>query len=177
MAGIEDKIILEQGDLTEAEVDAIVNAANNELLLGGGVAGAIRNKGGAAIQDECDKLSPIGIGEAAMTSGGRLKARHVIHAASMSLGGRTTGEALRMATRHALQLAAEHGVKTIALPAIGTGIAGFPMKECAEIMLDEVVQHLKGKTSLEQVRFVLLDRPALESFQQVWREMRRKGLA
>ncbi|MCI0403778.1 MAG: macro domain-containing protein, partial [Acidobacteria bacterium] len=136
MAGIEDSIVIEQGDLTEADVDAIVNAANNDLQLGGGVAGAIGRKGGPAIQEECDRIGPIGIGEAAITTGGNLKARYVIHAASMELGGRTTAESLRASTRNSLARAAEKGVKTVAFPAVGTGIAGFPMRDCAEIMLD-----------------------------------------
>ncbi|MFQ5696597.1 MAG: macro domain-containing protein, partial [Terriglobia bacterium] len=114
--------------------------------------------------------------EAAMTTGGALKARHVIHAASMRLGGRTTAEALRASTRNALARAAEAGLKSIAFPAVGTGIAGFPLGACAEIMLDEVVKHLKGKTSLTEVRFVLFDQPALEAFRAVWDGVRRKGL-
>ncbi len=168
MAGIEDSIVIEQGDLTEADVDAIVNAANNDLQLGGGVAGAIGRKGGPAIQEECDRIGPIGIGEAAITTGGNLKARYVIHAASMELGGRTTAESLRASTRNSLARAAEKGVKTVAFPAVGTGIAGFPMRDCAEIMLDEVLRHLRGKTSLEQARFVLFDSAALKTFKQVW---------
>ena len=173
MSGWDDKVVLEQGDLTEAAVDAIVNAANNDLELGGGVAGAIRRKGGPAIQEECNRIGSIPIGEAALTTGGKLKARYVIHAASMQLGGRTTAESLRASTRNSLSRAAEKNLKTIAFPAVGTGIAGFPMRECAEIMLEEVVQHLKGKTSLQQVRFVLFDAPALESFRQVWAEKRK----
>ena len=176
MPGWEDKIGLEQDDLTEADVDAIVNAANNDLQLGGGVAGAIRRKGGPRIQEECNRIGRIFIGEAAVTTGGNLKARYVIHAASMALGGRTTAESLRASTRNSLARAAERGLKTIAFPAVGTGIAGFPMRECAEIMLDEVAQHLKGKTSLQKVHFVLYDQPALETFQQVWRAMRKQGV-
>lgn len=176
MGGIEEKVILEQGDLTEAAVEAIVNAANNDLQLGGGVAGAIRRKGGPEIQAECDRIGTIPLGEAAVTSGGRLQARYVIHAASMELGGRTTSASLRASTRNSLARAAEKGVRSIAFPAVGTGIAGFPMKECAEIMLEEVVTHLKGKTSLNQVRFVLFDPAALQTFQEVWSKMRKKAL-
>ncbi len=168
MAGIEDKIVIQQGDLTEMDVDAIVNAANNDLQLGGGVAGAIRRKGGPAIQEECDRIGTIAIGQAAITTGGKLRARYVIHAASMQLGGRTTAESLRASTLSSLARAAEKGLKTIAFPAVGTGIAGFPMRDCAEIMLDEVVKHLKGKTSLEKVYFVLFDAPARETFEQAW---------
>ena len=174
MAGVEDKIVLEQGDLTEADVDAVVNAANNDLQLGGGVAGAIRRKGGPEIQKECDSIGSIPVGEAAVTSGGQLKARFVIHAASMRLGGRTNAEALRASTRNSLLRAQENGAKSIAFPAVGTGIAGFPMKDCARIMLEEVVEHLKGKTSVAQVRFVLFDQAALATFRQVWDEMRKK---
>ena len=174
MAGMEDKIVIEQGDLTEADVDAIVNAANNDLQLGGGVAGAIRRKGGPAIQEECNRIGPIAVGEAAITTGGKLKARFVIHAASMQLGGRTTAESLRASTRNSLARAAEKGLKTIAFPAVGTGIAGFPMRDCAEIMLEEVVEHLQSTTSLEVVRFVLFDGAARDVFERVWKEIRLK---
>ncbi len=169
---VDQKIELLQGDITEAEVDAIVNAANNDLVLGGGVAGAIRRKGGEQIQRECYEIGSIPVGGAAITSGGNLKARFVIHAASMQLGGRTTGPALRSSTAHALRIAAEKGLKTLAFPAVGTGIAGFPLRECAEIMLREVVEHFKRPTSLERISFVLFDRTSLEVFQVVWKEIR-----
>ena len=120
-----DRIHIIQGDLTEQVVDAIVNAANNDLQLGGGVAGAIRRKGGLSIQEECDQIGTIPIGEAAITGAGTLKARYVIHAASMSLGRLTTEENLRLSTRSSLLRASEKGLRTIAFPAIGTGIAGF----------------------------------------------------
>jgi O-acetyl-ADP-ribose deacetylase (regulator of RNase III) len=170
-----EKIVLLQGDLTEMETDAIVNAANNDLKLGGGVAGAIRRKGGEEIQRECDRIGPIPLGTAAITGGGKLAARYVIHAASMELGGRTSAETLRSSTAHALRLAAQRGLKTIAFPAIGTGIAGFPMRECAEIMLREVAEHLKSGSSLEKVYFVLFDKAALDTFQQVWTQMQQTG--
>ena len=173
--GIADKIVLQQGDLTEMDVDAIVNAANNDLQLGGGVAGAIRRKGGDAIQRECDAIGSIPVGGAAITTAGKLKARYVIHAASMELGGRTTARALRSSTAHSLRIAAEKGLATIAFPAVGTGIAGFPLRECAEIMLREVVEHLKGPTSLEKVYFVLFDKAALDTFEGVWNEMKAQG--
>src|ERR1700686_313947 len=122
---ISEKIVLLQGDLTEMDVDAIVNAANNDLQLGGGVAGAIRRKGGDAIQRECDAIGSIPIGGAAITGGGNLKACHVIHAASMQLGGPATAQALRSATAHSLRIASENKLTSIAFPAVGTGIAGF----------------------------------------------------
>ncbi len=161
------KIELRRGDLTDANVDAIVNAANNDLMLGGGVAGAIRVKGGPEIQKECDRIGPIALGEAAITGAGRLRARHVIHAASMRLGEPTSEANLRSATRNSLMRADENSLKTIAFPAIGTGIAGFPVKRCAEVMLGEVRAHLNGVTTLERVEFVLFDRRALEVFERV----------
>jgi O-acetyl-ADP-ribose deacetylase (regulator of RNase III) len=162
--GWRSKVVLRQGDLTEAQVDAIVNAANNDLVLGAGVAGAIRTKGGPSIQAECDKLGPIPIGEAAITGAGKLKARFVIHAASIRLGGRTTEAALRNSTRNSLKRAAEKRLESIALPAIGTGIAGFPIERCAEVMLEEARDHLRGTTSLTRVEMVLFDAPALKAF-------------
>src|SRR5580704_2765719 len=132
-----DRIVFEQGDLTEMDVDAIVNAANNDLQLGGGLAGIIRRKGGDAIQRECNEIGAIPVGGAAITSGGKLKSRHIIHAASMQLGGHTTARALRSSTAHSLRIASENGLRTIAIPAVGTGIVGFPLSECADIMLHE----------------------------------------
>jgi O-acetyl-ADP-ribose deacetylase (regulator of RNase III) len=168
------RIVIRQGDLTEIDVDAIVNAANNDLQLGGGVAGAIRRKGGPSIQEECDTIGSIPIGAAAATTGGNLKARHVIHAASMQLGGQTTAAALRSSTAYSLKIAREKGLKTIAFPAVGTGIAGFPLRECAEIMLREAVTHLQGETSLATIYFVLFDAPARQEFESVWKEMRER---
>jgi O-acetyl-ADP-ribose deacetylase (regulator of RNase III) len=175
-----DRIILEKGDLTEMEVDAIVNAANNDLQLGGGLAGVIRRRGGDSIQRECNEIGTIPVGGAAITSAGKLKARHIkarhiIHAASMELGGQTTTRALRGSTAHALRIASQKGLRTIAFPAIGTGIGGFPLSECAEIMFREVVQHFKKPTTLEKVHFVLFDAKALAAFEKVLREMSDRG--
>lgn len=170
-ASVAGQIELMQGDLTEMDTDAIVNAANNDLQHGGGVAGAIRRKGGDVIQQESNDIGSIPIGGAAITSAGKLKARYVIHAASMQLGGRTTAHALRSSTAHSLRIATEKGLKTIAFPAVGTGIAGFPTEECAEIMLREATEHLKRGSSLEKIYFVLFDGPSLKTFQQVWQRL------
>jgi O-acetyl-ADP-ribose deacetylase (regulator of RNase III) len=172
---IGEKIILMQGDLTEMNADAIVNAANNDLQLGGGVAGAIRRKGGDAIQKECDAIGSIPIGGAAITTGGNLRARHVIHAASMQLGGETTARALQSSTAHSLRIAAEQNLRSIAFPAVGTGIAGFPLDECAAIMMREVVSFLKKPTSIEKVYFVLFDGHALAAFEKVRAQMAARG--
>lgn len=170
-----DRIEIFQGDLTDMDTDAIVNAANNDLQLGGGVAGAIRRKGGSRIQDECDQIGTIPLGGAAITSGGKLKAHHVIHAASMELGGRTSALTLRSSTAHALRIATQNRLKTIAFPAVGTGIAGFPLRECAEIMLREAVRHLEGKTTLEKIYFVLYDGEALAAFQKAFADLKGTG--
>jgi O-acetyl-ADP-ribose deacetylase (regulator of RNase III) len=164
-------IHLTVGDLTESDADAIVNAANNDLILGGGVAGAIRRKGGETIQRECDEIGSIPIGGAAITGAGNLKARHVIHAASMQLGGAATAQALRSSTAHSLRIACEKKLTSIAFPAVGTGIAGFQLRECAEIMLRETAKHLSCKTSLQRVDFVLFDAAALKVFQEVFRAL------
>ena len=168
---VAEKVILMQGDLTEMDVDAIVNAANNDLRLGGGVAGAIRRKGGEKIQRECDEIGSIPVGGAAITSGGALRARFVIHAASMPLGGETTAHALRAATAHSLRIATERELHSVAFPAVGTGIAGFPLSECAQIMLREVMEHCKTPTSIEKIYFVLFDGPALSVFEKTWAEL------
>jgi len=165
---IAERIEILQGDLTAMETDAIVNAANNDLQLGGGLAGAIRRKGGAKIQAECDQIGTIPLGGAAITSAGNLKARYVIHAASMELGGRTSAHSLRSATAHSLRIAAERNLKTLAFPAVGTGIASFPLRECAEIMLRKTAKHFQQPTPLEKVFFVLFDADALAVFQQIF---------
>ncbi|HTU33445.1 MAG TPA: macro domain-containing protein [Candidatus Acidoferrum sp.] len=169
------EVILMQGDLTEMDTEAIVNGANNDLQHGGGVAGAIRRKGGPIIQQESNAIGSIPVGTAAITSGGKLKAGYVIHAASMELGGRTDAKALRGSTAHSLRIANEKGIKTIAFPAVGTGIAHFPMDQCAEIMLREVVGHLQRGSSLEKVYFVLFDAPALKVFETVWRRLKAEA--
>lgn len=165
------KIYFVKSDITDMAVDAIVNAANNDLVLGAGVAGAIRRKGGPRIEEECERIGPIALGEAAVTTGGSLKALYVIHAASMKLGAPTTADSLRLATHNTLLRAEEKTLKSIAFPAIGTGIAGFPMEECARIMIKEVLQHLKSRSSLEKIYFVLWDDAALKIFEDVYKQL------
>jgi O-acetyl-ADP-ribose deacetylase len=175
---LSEKIVIQQGDLTEMDTDAIVNAANNDLQLGGGVAGAIRRKGGEEIQRECDEIGSIPVGYAAITGGGKLAARYVIHAASMHLGGRTNTANLGTSVAHSLRIAAERGLKTIAFPAVGTGIAGFPIEECASIMLHEAAQHLlKTDTPIEKIHFVLFDDHACEVFKRALKRVQAAPLA
>jgi O-acetyl-ADP-ribose deacetylase (regulator of RNase III) len=174
MKSLAERILIQQGDITEMEVDGIVNAANNDLILGAGVAGAILRKGGDAVQKECNDIGSIPVGYAAITGGGKLKARYVIHAASMGLGDmRTTAKSLRTSTAHSLRLAAERKLKNIAFPAVGTGVSGFPMDECAQIMLNEAIQHLQGSTSLETIYFVLFDSRAYNTFRLAWDHLQK----
>jgi O-acetyl-ADP-ribose deacetylase (regulator of RNase III) len=161
-------VVILAGDLVEQDVDAIVNAANNELLLGGGVADAIRTRGGPAIQRECDAHGPVKVGEAAITGGGELRARHVIHAASMQLGGRTTAQSLRSSMDNAFRLARENTVHTIAVPAVGTGIAGFPMDECARVMSGCVARALTSGWQPDEIRFVLFGEAARSAFEDAY---------
>jgi O-acetyl-ADP-ribose deacetylase len=168
---MQPKIHFVKGDITDMAVDAVVNAANTDLILGAGVAGAIRRKGGPHIQEECDRLGPIALGGAAVTTGGNLKALYVIHAASMRLGGRTTADSLRLATRNTLERAEEKGLKSIAFPAIGTGVAGFPIEGCAHLIIAEVLDHLKTRTSLEKIYFVLYDDEALKVFEETYKQL------
>ena len=175
MKPVSERIVIQQGDITEMDTDAIVNAANNDLLLGAGVAGAIARKGGETIQKECNEIGSIPIGYAAITGGGKLKARYVIHAASMGLGGeRTTAKSLRTSIAHSLRLAADRNLKSIAFPAIGTGVSGFPVEECAQIMLREASEHWNGETSVETVYFVLFDERTRDVFQRTWDKLKKE---
>jgi O-acetyl-ADP-ribose deacetylase (regulator of RNase III) len=159
------KIYLSKGDITDMAVEAIVNPANTDLLMESGVAAAIRRKGGERIQEECERLGPIRLGAAAVTTAGALKALFVIHAATMRPGEKATAESIRLATKQTLSRAEEKAIKSLALPAIGTGAAGFPAQECAQIMLKVALEHIKERTSLEKIYFVLYDDAALKMFE------------
>lgn len=155
-----------KGDITEMETDAIVNAANNRLWMGGGVAGAIKRKGGKIIEEEAVKQGPIQIGEAVVTTAGSLKARYVIHAAGMGMDFKTDEEKIRKATRNSLKRAEEMGIKSIALPAIGTGVGGFPLEKAAEVMIGETIDFLKQAQQLERVIFVLFTDESFQAFEK-----------
>ena len=163
------RVVIISGDLVEQDVDAVVNAANSDLVLGGGVAGAIRRAGGPSIQDECDAHGPVPVGEAAITRAGSMRARYVIHAASMALGGRTTRSSLRTSMDHVFRLARMHEVLTIAIPAVGTGIAGFPIDECARVMAESLHLALSDGWQANEVRFVLFgDAPRIPFEAAFW---------
>jgi O-acetyl-ADP-ribose deacetylase (regulator of RNase III) len=165
------KIYFTKGDITELTVDAIVNAANTELVLETGLAAAIRHKGGEKIQEECERIGPIRLGAAAVTIGGNLKAHYVIHAASLRPSEKPTAESLRAAVRSSLMRAEEKTIRSIAFPAIGTGVGGFPVEQCAEIMLRAVGDHIKMRTSLEKIYFVLYDDATLQAFEQTYQRL------
>jgi len=157
-------IKLQEGDITELEVDAIVNAANNKLLMGGGVAGAIKRKGGKEIEDEAVSKGPIPIGEAVVTAAGSLKAKYVIHAAVMALDFKTDADKIRNATINSLKRADELGIESIAFPALGTGVGRFPLDEAARVMYEAVRTHVEEGTSLREIVFVLYGKEAYQAF-------------
>jgi O-acetyl-ADP-ribose deacetylase (regulator of RNase III) len=158
------RIALQQGDITQVETDAIVNAANNALWMGAGVAGAIKRVGGKDIEDQAVRQGPIAVGEAVVTGAGALKVRHVIHAAVMGTDLATDGVKIESATRNSLLRAEELGIKSVAFPALGTGVGGFSYREAARIMIEVTKQHLAAGSGLEEVLFVLYGDEAFEAF-------------
>jgi O-acetyl-ADP-ribose deacetylase (regulator of RNase III) len=167
-----DRTVLElvEGDITGVEADAIVNAANEHLQLGSGVAGAIRDKGGPSIQEECNRIGSTPVGTAVMTGAGNLRARQVIHAVGPRFGEGDEDKKLAGAVRAAMALADRHGLKSIALPAISTGVFGFPIDRAARVMLTEIHRYLQGGTKLERVAVCLHGEEAFQAFR---RELRR----
>jgi O-acetyl-ADP-ribose deacetylase (regulator of RNase III) len=160
------RISLHRGDITELQSDAIVNAANNALWMGAGVAGAIKRAGGKVIEDEAVKKGPIPVGEAVVTGAGALKAKYVIHAAVMGPDLVTDADKIRSATENALRRAEELGVKTVAFPALGTGVGRFSHAEAARVMIDSVTRHLAGGSGLDAVIFVLYGDEAYQAFER-----------
>ena len=164
-------VVLElvQGDITDQETDAIVNAANAGLAGGGGVDGAIHRAGGPTIMEECRKIGGCPTGEARITSGGNLRARYVIHAVGPVYRDGVSGEKrlLANAYRNSLRLAVEHDLKSVAFPSLSTGAYGYPLRDAADIALGTVVEFLRSERhGLEMVRFVLFDRRATEEFER-----------
>ncbi len=164
-----------KGDLTESEADAIVNAANSHLQHGGGVAGAIAAKGGSVIQDESDRIGYVPVGQCALTTGGKMKAPHVIHAVGPRWGEGNEEEKLKSAVHATLRLATERGFAHISMPAISAGIFGFPKKKCAEIMVSEIAAFLNaGTTSLTEVDFYLIDNELIRFFEEELQGIRQR---
>lgn len=162
----QSEIELIQGDITESDTDAIVNAANSQLILGAGVAGAIRTKGGPSIQEECNAIGHCPVGGAVITGGGNLKARYVIHAVGPRQGEGDEEEKLKNATLNSLKVADHNNLKSITFPAISTGIYGFPLDACARIMLTVTKEYLSGTTKIERVVFALFDEESFKSFEE-----------
>jgi len=158
-------IELIEGDITEMDTEAIVNAANANLILGGGVAGAIRSKGGPKIQKECNKIGGTFVGGAVKTTGGNLKAKYVIHAVGPRMGEGNEDEKLKNATLNSLKLADQENIKNISFPAISSGIFGFPIDRCAKIMLQTTIDYLKGQTDVEKVVFCLFGQDSFKVFE------------
>jgi O-acetyl-ADP-ribose deacetylase len=156
-----------QGDITECAVDAIVNAANNHLWMGAGVAGAIKRKGGQVIEAEAVRQGPIPVGEAVVTGGGSLKARYVIHAAAMGQDLVPNADLIRRATMSSVQRATDLRLASVALPALGTGVGGFSVHEAARVMIEAICTMLRTtpQTSLTRVQFVLFTPDALQAFE------------
>jgi O-acetyl-ADP-ribose deacetylase (regulator of RNase III) len=165
------EIEIMQGDITEMDTEAIVNAANDRLVLGAGVAGAIRAKGGPSIQEECDRLGGAFVGGAVVTGAGRLKARYVVHAVGPRMGEGDEDRKLKNATLNSLRRADEKALKSIAFPAVSTGIFGFPMDRAAGIMLGAVKEYLEGETGLERIVFCLFGQEAYNVFDETFQKL------
>jgi O-acetyl-ADP-ribose deacetylase len=153
-------------DITQLEIDAIANAANTWLAHGGGVAGAIRRAGGPELEAESERVAPVGLGDAVETTGGQMPCRWVIHAATMELGGPTSGEIIRRATASTLRRADELGARSLALVAFGTGVGGFPLDDAARIEVEEVRRHLDSGSGLERVVFAVRGEAARTAFER-----------
>ncbi len=173
------RILIIRGDITEQNTDAIVNAANNSLMGGGGVDGAIHRKGGPTILEECRKIrenkwqNGLPTGNAVITKGGNLEARYVIHTVGPVWGGGDLGEPelLASAYRNSLSLAVSQGLRTIAFPSISTGAYSYPIEKASRVALKTVVEFLKGEDQLDEVVFVLFSSPALDRYRDIAREL------
>ncbi len=169
-----NKSVLEliEGDITEQETDAVVNAANSSLLGGGGVDGAIHRAGGPKILEECRKLGGCPTGEARITTGGNLKAKYVIHTVGpiYSGGKQREAELLASAYKNSLSLASQYKLKSVAFPSISTGAYGYPVDEAATIALKTVINYLKTHTDIDMVRFVLFGQKAYQAYDKALQE-------
>ncbi|MDW8084413.1 MAG: macro domain-containing protein [Candidatus Caldarchaeum sp.] len=162
------ELVCLKGDITEVDAEAIVNAANQYLKMGGGVAGAILRKGGPSIQEECDRIGYCPVGGAVITGAGRLKAKYVIHAVGPRMGEGNEERKLRDAVINSLKLADIHGVKTIAFPAISTGAFGYPVEEAARVIITAAIDYvMRENTSLTKILFVLYDEKSYDVFKRV----------
>lgn len=161
-----------KGDITQQTVDAIVNPANSLMMMGGGVAGAIKRIGGKEIEEEAIRHAPVPVGEAVATKAGRLNAEYIIHTATMRRSAmRTTKENVRLAMRAALENVGKLKVKSVAFPGLGTGVGGIDIKAAANIMLQELKAHIDGGTSLQSVIFVGFSQKSAETFRNALKKV------
>ena len=169
----ETLFFLEEGDITRQETEAIVNAANSRLAGGGGVDGAIHRAGGPAIMEECRRLGECPTGQAVITTGGKLKARHVIHTVGPIYRDGTRGEEKQLAGayRESLKLAQKRGIRSLAFPSLGTGAYGYPLDEAAAIALKTVVGFIKENPVFDRVGFILFGRPSYEAYEKALRNL------
>jgi O-acetyl-ADP-ribose deacetylase (regulator of RNase III) len=166
----ECNIAVEMGDITNLQADAIVNPANSRLVMGGGVAGAIKRAGGAAIEEEAIRKAPIPVGQAVATTAGKLRAKYVIHAPTMARPAMSTNVAsVEKATTAALRVAGELRLTSIAIPGMGTGVGGVPLQEAARSMIEAVRQHVGEGTTLKHIFLVSLDEKLASAFESVLR--------
>ncbi len=157
------RVVIKKGDITAEKVDAVVNPANTRLIMGGGVAGAIKRKGGKEIEDEARAQGPVEIGQAVLTGAGKLPAKWVIHSPTMGMDFQTDEAKIRASVRAAVELALQKGIKSVAFPAMGTGVGGFPYEKAAKVMYEEVSRF---KNEDLEVRFVLWGDEAFEAFKK-----------
>jgi O-acetyl-ADP-ribose deacetylase (regulator of RNase III) len=168
-----ERITLTEGDITQIPADAIVNAANKSLILGGGVAGAIRRTGGPAIQVECSRIGPIKVGEAVLTGAGNLKAKYIIHAVGPVFGEGDEDRKLADATVNSLKIASKRRLESLAFPAVSTGIYHFPIEQCSQIMLKSTLNFLINHEYPGQVIFCLYEEAAFSVFQNTLSQLSR----
>lgn len=168
-----ERIHLYVGDISLAETEAVVNAANTHLWMGAGVAGALLRRGGKVIEDEAIRQGPIKLGGAVITTGGSLNTKYVIHAAGMEPGGPATRGSVDQSCANSLKLAAENGIRSITFPAIGAGVGGLSIQDCAEVMLGRVIEHLKAKELPERVYFALFSEEIYDLFETKLEELLR----
>jgi len=162
-----DRVTLKLGDIAQEDCMAVVNAANHELWMGSGVAGALKRAGGAGIEQDAVKQGPIAVGDSVITGGGNLKALYVIHAAAMAAGREATEDSVEAATASALRLAAQNGIVSVALPALGSGAGALGFVECADAMLTAISDHCASNELPQDIRLVLYGDNALREFEQV----------
>ncbi len=173
---LNDKVVeVVKGDITKLSIEAIVNPANSLMIMGGGVAGAIKRVGGAIIEYEARKYAPVPVGKAVVTTAGKLPSKYVIHAPTMEEPAmRTTKEKVREAVRAALEVAESKGIKEVAFPGMGTGVGGVPPKEAAEVMINEIINHLRRSKEVVKVVLVAFNEELYRAFEEVLNKVKKE---